>query len=96
MNKEKILKLYPGFIDVAEPFIGNDGRKRTVLKSAEFRSKNKLVSYPKLLLEEKLGRRLKNNETCDHEDDDKTNDAPSNLQVLSREDNARKGSLGNK
>ena len=42
------------------------------------------VSYPKFLIEEQLGRRLKDNETVDHIDRDKRNNDPENLQVLDR------------
>lgn len=49
------------------------------------------MSYPKYLLEQKLGRPLCDNETCDHKDDDFTNNDLDNLQVLSRRDNTLKG-----
>ena len=41
-------------------------------------------------MEIRLGRRLNSDETVDHIDNDKTNDSPENLQVLSLKDNARK------
>lgn len=60
--------------------VASDGRKKTMLAA-------------RLILEIKLNRKLIDDETVDHIDNDKTNDDPSNLQVLSGRDNARKGSL---
>lgn len=69
------------------PYTRKDGRQHVILYENNAR---KTVSYPKYLLEQKLGRSLLPNETCDHIDNDHTNNCLSNLQVLSRSDNARK------
>ena len=42
------------------------------------------------MLEQKIGRKLLDHETCDHIDGDFTNNSLDNLQVLSRGDNAAK------
>jgi hypothetical protein len=48
------------------------------------------LSYPKYLMERKLGRLLEQNETVDHIDEASINNNIENLQILSREDNIRK------
>ena len=73
---------------VQGPYTRKDGRQHVVLYKDGVR---KTVSYPKYLLEQKLGRSLLPNETCDHIDNDHTNNSLDNLQVLTRSDNARKG-----
>lgn len=94
MNEEKILEIYPEFDTIKENKRSKDGRIRVTLSN----SKTKITTTKqkaKLVLESKLERRLTENETVDHIDNDKTNDDVSNLQILSREENARKGALGN-
>ncbi len=100
MDKEKLLELYPGYTSVLGPYARLDGRKHIVLNNANAAKgtdrKTKTVSYPKALLEIKLGRVLVGDETTDHIDKNKFNDSLDNLQVLSHADNARKSALGNK
>ena len=62
------------------PYTRKDGRQHVVLYESGV---PKTVSYPKFLLEQKLGRSLNADETCDHIDNDYTNNDVSNLQVLS-------------
>jgi len=69
------------------PYTRKDGRQHIVLVSD---GKKTTMSYPKYLLEQKIGRKLLNHETCDHIDGDFTNNSLDNLQVLSRGDNAAK------
>lgn len=69
------------------PYTRKDGRKHIVIVS---NGKKQTKSYPRYLLEQRLGRELLDTETVDHIDGDFTNDALSNLQILSRADNARK------
>ena len=69
------------------PYTRKDGRQHVILYE---NGKRKTVSYPKYLLEQKLGRLLLPHETCDHIDGDHTNNCFENLQVLSRSDNVRK------
>lgn len=54
--------------------------------------KKKSIQYARLLLELKLGRSLNSNETVDHIDFDPRNNSLENLQLLTRQENARKGS----
>lgn len=100
MNKDKILELYPDYTSVLGPYTRADGRKHIVLNNSKLakgtKGKLRTVSYPKALLEVELGRTLKDDETTDHVDEIKTNDSVSNLQILTREDNARKSAYGNK
>lgn len=69
------------------PYTRKDGRQHVIIYE---NGKKKTVSYPKYLLEQKLGRPLIGDETCDHIDGDYTNNCLENLQVLSRGDNAAK------
>ena len=50
----------------------------------------KTKSYPRYLMEQHLGRELSKEETIDHIDHDFTNNSIENLQILTRQDNARK------
>lgn len=80
------------------PYTRKDGRKHIILKlkgtgKGGFGNLT-TYSYPKFLLEMKLGQKLNRNETCDHKDDNFTNDDINNLQVLTRADNIRKADLG--
>lgn len=65
-----------------------ENRKTLIL----YNSKNDRSStqYARYLLAVKLGRFLKEDETVDHLDGDKTNNSIDNLQVLSLADNNRK------
>jgi len=70
------------------PYTRKDGRQVIVCYE---NGKRKTISYPKYLLEKKLGRKLLPDETCDHINNDSTDNRLDNLQVLSRADNAKKG-----
>lgn len=93
--KNKILSLYPEYDTVTGPSIAKDNRSRIGLRNSKTGDKT-VRQFAKVKLEVKINRRLSSNETVDHIDNDKTNDAPDNLQVLSRAENAKKGSTGNK
>ena len=69
------------------PYTRKDGRQHVIFYED---GKRKTVSYPKYLLETKLGRTLLPNETCDHIDNNPLNNDLNNLQVLSRSDNTKK------
>lgn len=73
------------------PYTRKDGRKHVILY--ELNKVRRTVSYPKFLLEQKLGIQLNKNETVDHINNDYTNDDFSNLQVLTRADNIRKSNI---
>lgn len=53
-----------------------DGRLRAYVKGTK-----KVVSYPRLLLEEKLGRELEHGEQAHHVDGNPLNNNPDNLEV---------------
>lgn len=92
---KSLLLLYPEYDRVLGPYLRTDGRKHLVLTANNSRKKRTL-SYSKALLEVSLGRQLVGNETTDHVDGDKTNDAVTNLQVLSLAENISKSSKGHK
>lgn len=73
------------------PYIRKDGRKHIVIIYDDGRRQTK--SYPRFLLEQKIGRELLPEETVDHIDEDFTNDDLDNLQILSLAENARKAML---
>lgn len=73
------------------PYLRPDGRKHVVVMLND--GKRKTVSYPKFLMEQKLGRPLGKDETVDHKDRDFTNDSFDNLQVLTRGENSAKSAL---
>lgn len=56
-----------------------DGRTRVYIKSTQ-----KIMSYPKFIMEQKLGRSLLADEEVHHIDEDFTNNDPSNLIVLAK------------
>jgi hypothetical protein len=71
------------------PYSRKDGRKHVILIDSS--GKRRTVSYPRYLMEQKLGRQLTDDETVDHKDGDFTNDSPDNLRIKSRVDNAKLG-----
>lgn len=88
--KNDIKDLY-GCKNVYGPYIGKDGRKRCVLYYGKGNTPSK--SYPRLVLETKLGRKLTEDEEVDHIDTDHTNDDPINLQILGTEEHREKSKL---
>lgn len=74
------------------PYKRKDGRKHVILyrQTRDGRQIRKTISYPKLLIECRIGRKLKSHETADHKDEDFTNNRWKNLQILSRSKNASK------
>lgn len=72
------------------PYTRKDGRQHVIFYED---GKRRTVSYPKYLLEQKLGRALLPHETCDHIDNDFTNNSIDNLQLLSRSDNSAKAMI---
>lgn len=85
--KSAVNKLYGETVTIWGPYKCADGRLRVDLKTTST-PRGHTVLLARLLLEIKLGRRLNENETVDHDDGDKTNDSPSNLKVMSLADNA--------
>ena len=70
------------------PYKRKDGRQHAVIVRDDGTKQTK--SYPRHILETKLGRELLSEETVDHINNDFTDDNPDNLQILSRADNAKK------
>ena len=75
-------------VKIYGPYLRKDGRKHVILYENGNRT---TVSYPKYVMENHLGRKLKKWETVDHINGDYRDDSIENLQVLSLADNARKG-----
>lgn len=69
------------------PYTRKDGRQIVILYENKVR---KTVSYPKFIMEKYLRRKLEEWETVDHIDNNTKNNEISNLQILSRSDNAKK------
>lgn len=69
------------------PYTRKDGRQHVIIYE---NGKRRTISYPKYLLQKKLRRELDSEETCDHIDNDFTNNSFENLQILSRSENAKK------
>ena len=67
------------------PYTRKDGRQHVVLYNGH---KRQTVSYPKWLMEQQLGRELREDETVDHKNRDFTDNRLENLQILSRTDHA--------
>jgi hypothetical protein len=89
----RLLRLYPAYDVVLGPYLRKDNRKHVILNKSNVnwkRGKLKTISWPKAKMEAFIGRKLKEWETVDHIDEDKTNNKISNLQILSRKDNAKK------
>lgn len=75
------------------PYLRKDGRKHVVIQHDN--GKKQTQSYPRFLMEEYLGRKLLPEETVDHIDNDKTNNAIENLQILSLTENIQKAQKRN-
>lgn len=84
----EVLRLYPYYDKVLGPYLRKDGRKHIILYKSKLpkrhNRKRRTISYPKLLVEITLGRRLTDDETVDHINGDFTDDNLINLRVLPR------------
>jgi hypothetical protein len=72
---------------VLGPYKRSDGRQHVCIFILD---KWKTISYPKFLMEKKLGRYLTKNETVDHKDNNKLNNHIDNFQILTRKENIQK------
>ena len=86
LDKEALLKLYPGYHTVSGPYLGKDGRKQITLTG---NNKQKTISYPKALVEVHLNTRLGEDDTVDHKDRNKQNDDINNLAVIKRKEHCK-------
>lgn len=67
-------------MQVINTYIGNDGRERAYCRDEN--GKAKIVSYPRILMEEKLGRPLEPYEDVHHKDENKLNNNIENLELI--------------
>lgn len=84
----QLKRIYGPEARVRGPYVCKKDGRRVVDVWVDGRFRTTQVA--KVLLEVKLGRRLLPGETVDHVDEDCTNDAPGNLQPLTRSANASK------
>jgi len=70
------------------PYLRKDNRMHVILVYKNGKKQTK--SYPKFLMENHLGRKLKEHETVDHINNNFQDNRIENLQILSRSDNAKK------
>lgn len=68
------------------PYEREDGRQHVVLYDGETR---KTISYPKYLMEVKIGRKLKDDEIVHHINGDFTDNSDDNLVVMKRSSHSR-------
>ena len=86
LDKEALLKLYPGYHTVSGPYLRKDNRKIVSLYGNKIR---KTISYPKALVEVHLNTRLREDDTVDHKDRNKQNDSIENLVVRRRKEHCK-------
>ena len=86
-----LLILYPEYLNILGPYLRKDGRKHIVLWNKDVGRKT--ISYPKALMECHLKRKLEDDETVDHKDEDFTNDDFSNLRVITRSVNSSRSAI---
>lgn len=86
--EDNLLSLYPNFDSILGPYTRKDGREHIVLNNTNLPkgspNKTKTISYPKAIVESQIARRLKDNETIDHNDRDKNNHSGRNLVIRDR------------
>lgn len=70
------------------PYTRKDGRQIVVLKEPGVENR-RTVSYPKYIVECKIGRYLSEDETVDHIDGDFLNNDYSNLRIIPRSEHCR-------
>jgi len=64
------------------PYTAKDGRQRMVIKTAS--GKKTTISYPKYLMQRRLGVNLSPNEVVHHKDENPLNNEERNLEVKTR------------
>lgn len=86
LNLPEVIAVYPEFTTFHGPHTIKNGRRTIVLVNTNLKKgtkeRRKGMSFPKLLMEVYLKKKLTRDLTVDHIDGDYTNDSFSNLQVL--------------
>ena len=75
---------------VTGPWTHSNGSGRKIVMIVYGDGSKECTSYARYLMEQHLGRELGPDETVDHVNEDPSDDRLENLQLLSREENARK------
>jgi hypothetical protein len=83
-QKDAILILYPDYTLVMGPFFRKDDNRYVVTLRNSITNKQKIISYPKILMELKLNRRLKEDEVTRFIDGNISNVAIDNIELLTR------------
>jgi len=74
-------------MEISKVKINQDGRLRAYYKNDK--GEDKLISYPKLIMEEYLGRKLLDDEVVHHINGNPLDNDISNLQVLTKSEHAK-------
>ena len=72
------------------PYRGNDGRWRCIIYD---NGNRKTVSYPKMLMESYLGRKISSCDDIHHRDGNTDNNNIENLEIISRIDHCRQHAI---
>ncbi len=98
MDKEflKILfLLYPEFVKVYGPYTDRNNDNRQIILLYGANGIRRTLSWPRAMMEVKLGRLLNKEELVDHVDENPTNNTYDNFQILTFEENTNKSILIN-
>lgn len=74
-------------VRVYGPYTRKDGRKHVIVWWKK--GKQRTISYPKWLTEQRLGKELADSDTVDHHDRDVDNNSRRNLKVLTRREHGK-------
>ena len=78
--------VYEDVVKIYGPYTRKDNRQHIICMMKD--GSRKTISYPKYLMEKRIGRYLTEEETVDHIDGDFLNNNPGNLQILGRSKHA--------
>ena len=70
------------------PYLRKDGRKHVIIIYSD--GSRQTQSYPRYLMEKRLGRKLNDSEHIDHINEDHTDNRIENLQILTQHENNTK------